>query len=78
MLNNPSIKLSSKNSAIFGKDKSSNFRKSFGNYMGSENNNIENDNNNNSNNENNQEDSNNQNIQIYNVKKNNNFYLMLK
>ena len=77
MLNNPSIKLSSKNSAIFGKDKSSNFRKSFGNYMGSENNNIENDNNNNSNNENNQEDSN-QNIQIYNVKKNNNFYLMLK
>ena len=76
MLNNPSIKLSSKNSAIFGKDKSSNFRKSFGNYMGSENNNIENDNNN-LNNENNQEDSN-QNIQIYNVKKNNNFYLMLK
>ena len=73
MLKNPSMKLSSKNSAIFGKDKSSNFRKSFENYEASENNNIENDNINDNNNE-----ENNQNIKIYNVKKNNNFYLMLK
>ena len=73
MLKKPSMKLSSKDSAIFGKDKSSNFRKSFENYEASENNNIENDNINDNNNE-----ENNQNIKIYNVKKNNNFYLMLK
>ena len=69
---------SSKKSAFFGKDQISNLRKSLINNEDSENN-IDNINDKSSkiNNEN-QEGNSNQNIKIYNVKKNNNFYLMLK
>ena len=70
---------SSKQSAFFGKDQMSNLRKSLNNNEDSENNidNI-NDKSSNINNENQEGNNSNQNIKIYNVKKNNNFYLMLK
>jgi hypothetical protein len=70
---------SSKKSAFFGRDQMSNLRKSLNNNEDSENNidNI-NDKSSNINNENQEGNNSNQNIKIYNVKKNNNFYLMLK
>ena len=79
-LKNPLMKLSSKNSPYFGKERASkSFRKSFGSYISSDNNILENiENNNIPNNDNNNNEESNQNIKIYNVKKNNNFYLMLK
>ena len=73
-----SYRLSSKKSAFFGKDKLSNLKKTLSNQNNeeSENNmNITNDRQSNSINEIN--DGSSQNIKIYNVKKNNNFYLLL-
>ena len=78
---NSNIRLSSKKSAFFGKDKLSNYKKTLSNQLNNEesenniNNNI-NDKSSNSVNEIN--DISSQNIKIYNVKKNNNFYLLLK
>ena len=78
---NSNIRLSSRKSAFFGKDKLSNYKKTLSNQLNNEesenniNNNI-NDKSSNSVNEIN--DISSQNIKIYNVKKNNNFYLLLK
>ena len=79
--NTPNNRLPSQNSAFFGKDQMSNIKKTLSNNINNEEseNNIDNNLDQSSviNNENNNDGSS-QNIKIYNVKKNNNFYLMLK